>query len=169
MTWKKPPPAQLLPMIGGPAAIGLCLGLDAGLASAASGAFLLPLIVLGVALFTLPTLYITSTATKLIPELGLLLNASLQSLREAGLVMLGLIPTLLLLIESSPSVTLSQGFGMLCIAAAMLLGLRSFLSHLLDELGGSKQQREHFQMLFMAWSVVSLGIGYHFFDRITQL
>ena len=157
-TTHRPPVSLDLALgFGGPAALGLTMGLTGVSASVLLSAVALPGAVLGTTLLMLPALYIGSALAGADTHARQMVRDALGALREAGIGCLGLTPALLFLCATSSGSAgqLAVAFGLL---VAAMLGLRGFYVRLFDELelGLAKGKAV---LIFAAWALVALGIG----------
>jgi hypothetical protein len=109
---------------------GLALGVRFGLGAMASHAVGVPMTLAGVALLTVPALYIGWAHFGVDLDPRVFVRATARGTATAGLVLAGLAPALLLLavtFESSSSVAF---FGAVGLAAGFALGMRAFFAEI---------------------------------------
>lgn len=162
---------QLSLIIFGPAIAGAALGLRSGLPAAADHALRLPVILAGVATLMVPALYIGAALFGVAPRGQLVVSGARSALSSSGGVLLGLAPSLAFLAASAEDGrTISVLLGVAAVGAAALLGLRTLFRELFTEPSAAQSpgaplepalvvSRRRSIPLFVAWSLVSLGIG----------
>lgn len=149
-----------LPILLGPAITGLILGLSEGPEIAALRALLLTLVILGCALMMLPPLYIATSLTQEAPPLHDFIRSGHLTLSHTGRLMLGLSPALLFLVSTTTSPTAVLVLGHLTVALTLVLALKSLFHTLFPE------PSETLPGIFIAWSLLTLGIGEHLFLQL---
>ena len=149
-------------LLAGPAAVGFCLGLRAGIVPALTFALVLPAVLVGVTLITTPALYIGAAFAGLAPPAKQVVPAVGCGLRDTGLSLLGLAPALLFLTSTSndPTTVSLVGKGVLLFATG--LGLFQLYRHIF----GSAAAPARTLPLFAVWGIACLGIGGHLIARI---
>lgn len=140
--------------LGGPACLGACLGLRFGLESAGVVALALPGILAGVTALTAPALYIGAAYLGVAPAPGVVLESLARGLRDAGLVLLGLTPTLALLTATATSTATVVAVGYAVVLLAVILGLRLLYRRLFADAPAGLALT-----LYATWSLVAMGIG----------
>lgn len=158
LTHPTPPLALDLALaLGGPASLGLTLGLTGISQSVLASALLVPAAIFGTTALMLPALYIGSALAGTGVTARQMGRDTLGALREAGLGCLGLAPAMLFLAATSAS-----GGGALAVslalAVAVMLGFRGLYARLFAplELGPAKAKGA---LVFAAWALVAFGIG----------
>lgn len=143
--------------MGGPAALGLTLGLTGAAHGWLHPTWTLPAAMLGTTLLMLPALYIGGALAGADATARRVARDTLGALREAGLGCLGLAPAMLFLCATS-----GEGGGQLAVglslALAALLGLRGLYTRLYARLGSGAAKAKA-TLVFAAWTLVALGIG----------
>ena len=146
---------SLLLALGGPAAVGLCLGLHEGAGHLLWLTLSLPAILVGTASLMAPSLYVAAAVGGMAPTSRDVADAVGDGVTGAGAAMAGLAPALAYLIATATSPWTTLVTGHLAVLAAMLLALRRLF-------GGSEHPLRALS-LFGAWSFVALGIGWRLF------
>lgn len=147
--------------LGGPALLGLALGMPFGLRALLVEAGLMVAIVVGLTVLMLPALYIATTLMGTAPSAQRMGAASIAALRSGGTLLLGLTPASLFLIATSQTALVVWVLGFLVLGASQLTALRWLYS---DLLSGSAR-RTRVMPVFVVWSLVSMGLGAHLFAR----
>lgn len=152
-------PSAMVMALTGPFLMGAVLGLRSGLNHMLSEGLLLPAIIFGVTVVMAPALYIGMSLIGAGPPAENVLQAFAHALRSCGLVLAGFAPATAFLLATAKGIWAVWVFGFVAVAAAALLGVRRLFHELRDE---------HTSMLrkvplYVAWALVSLGLGVHFF------
>lgn len=145
----------------GPLAVGASLGLRFGVQSAATLGLALPAILAGVTALTAPALYIGAAFTGVAPPPREVLVALGEGLADAGTVLLGLTPTLLLLTATATQTLTVAIVGYAVVLLGVGLALRQLYRRLFEDTRGPWAP-----VLYIAWSVVGLGIGAHLLAQV---
>src|SRR5437868_10366954 len=111
--------------VGGPVVIGAIVGLPGAPAGLLRGAVTIPLVLFGVALSTLPALYIGCSMAGVAPPAREVAGAALRGGRNAGIAFLGLALPLAFLIGSSHGKFVAPVLGMIVLAAGAFAALRA--------------------------------------------
>ncbi len=143
--------------LGGPATLGLTLGLTGVSANLVAPALIVPAAIVGTTALMLPALYIGSALAGTDVTAREMGKGTLGALREAGLGCVGLAPAILFLgaTSSSGGGALAVGFA---LALAVALGFRGLYSRLFGplEVGPAKAKAV---LVFAGWTLVAFGIG----------
>jgi hypothetical protein len=152
-----PPLVTAALILGGPAVLGACVGMRAGLSSLLGYTLSLPALVLGVGAVMLPALYILAAFVGVAPSAKRVLRVASETLADLGRLLLGFVPALGFLTLSSQDPANAPVLGLLALGAATLLGLRALYLRLF----AAKRRGLLSLALYLAWSSVCLGIGWH--------
>jgi hypothetical protein len=139
---------------------GACLGARLGAEAALALGLTLPAALVGVAGLTAPALYIGAAFAGVAPAPRALLGHLHRGLGDAGRVMAGLAPVLVLLTATAASTATVRLLGLLVVFAAVVLGLRVTWPRLFGDAPAAGRAAA----VFTAWSLVALGIGFHVLD-----
>lgn len=145
--------------LAGPMVMGAVLGLPSGVARMLTESLLLPAVVLGVAVLMAPALYIGLSLIGAAPPAAAVLSAFGAGLRACGILLAGLAPATAFLIVTANGTWAVWAFGSIVVAAGALLGLRRLFGELRDDSTSALRTAP----LYAVWSLVSLGLGVHFF------
>lgn len=146
--------APWLAALGGPTVVGASLAfLGSG---SAEDVLRVPAVMLGAAALMLPALYIGAALGGFAPSPSRLLQAALEALGAAGLLLLGLAPALAFLLATSTSALVRAQLAPATALLGALFGL-GVLSRALFT-GGVKAR-----LLFTLWAMVTLTIGARLF------
>lgn len=140
--------------LAGPAAAGAAAGFRSGALETVRLGAALPATVIGVAVLTLPALYVATTYVGASPSLDRLSSAALAALRDAGIALLGLAPALLFLAATS-DVDHARAWSGVAFAASAFVTVRA-LSRGVGLGAGSELSH---RAVFGAWALVSVAIG----------
>ena len=143
----------------GPLLMGAVLGLPAGAAGMLRQGWMLPAVVFGVAALMAPALYIGMSLVGVSPPAAEVAKAFAESLRACGTVLAGLAPATAFLLATADGDWAVWVFGIAAVASAALLGVR----RLFNELRTREASLLRSLPLYLAWALVSLGLGLHFF------
>jgi ABC-type transport system involved in cytochrome c biogenesis permease subunit len=146
-------------IIAGPALIGAALGLPEGVGTSAARAAVLPAIVVGVALLTLPALYIGAAFFGVAPRAQAVVRSASGALKDMGIVFFGLAAPLVFLVAASTESTTVRILGQLAVSLGVVLGFRALYVRLFD------RRSLRALTLFVCWAMVSFGIGAQLFVR----
>ena len=146
---------------GGSLAMGASLGLRFGLDSALTLGLALPAILAGVTALTAPALYIGAAFTGVAPPPREVLDSLANGLADAGTVLLGLTPTLLLLTATATSTATVAFVGYAVVLLGVALGLRQLYGRLFAGAGSAWAP-----LLYAGWCLVGLGIGGLLFSQV---
>lgn len=163
ITVDRPNLTALLAAAAGPAAIGAVLGMPRGGLAMASGAAILPGILLGVTLLMVPALYIATSLLGAAPPARETPRHLTRALGAMGIVLLGLAPPSAFLAATMGSAGTALALGALVTIGGTLIGLRRLFAGMFAE------QRAGVLAVFacVAWSLVALVIGGRlFFDAL---
>ena len=136
-------------LLGGSAAIGLSLGSYAGISGGLMGAIKLPMIMLAVTALTIPALYIGTAFLGMSMSMQHVGRATLSSLGDIGLCLLGTAPAVFLLTVTSHS----HLVGMLALLVAAFLGIRQLHARLFEGLN-----RVRVLPVFLPWAAIAAGL-----------
>lgn len=139
---------------------GACLGARLGAEAALALGLTLPAALVGVAGLTAPALYIGAAFAGVAPSPRALFRQLHRGLGDAGRVMAGLAPVLVLLTATAASTTTVRLLGLAVVFSAVVLGLRVTWPRLFGAAGAPGRAAA----VFAAWSLVALGIGFHILD-----
>ncbi len=145
--------------LAGPFVMGAVLGLPGGPSHVMREALLLPAVVYGVTALMAPALYIGMALIGSSPPASYVARAISRGLRACGLVLAGLAPAAAFLLATADGNWAVWVFGTAAVAAAALLGVR----RLFQELRHQEVRLGRALVLYTIWSLVSLGLGAHFF------
>ena len=152
---------SVLACLAGPAAVGAALGIPFGARGIWTESLILPAIACGVAILSLPALYIGMTLLHVAPPAPAVAKAGFEAMRSLGLALLGLAPACLFLLSTSRSTASAWLLGFAVLGFGSLAGLRTLFGTLREGSASSFPRL----CLFAAWSVVTLGLGAHFVAR----
>lgn len=157
---------DLLPLVAGPASLGLCVGLRHGLGAALVFAVAMPAIWLGVAALTVPALYVGAAVAGVAPPAVRVAPAVGAGLRDAGVALLGVAPAALFLVATSadPATVHAIACGVAGLGAG--LGLWRVARRMLGQV--SEEGVGRAVALGAGWAVVCVGIGGHLFAALLQ-
>ncbi len=146
--------------VGGPVMIGAILGLPHAPEGIGRGALVIPAILLGVGLATLPALYIGCSLAGVAPPARDVATAALRGARNGGVVFAGLALPLAFLIASASA---SGGgvvpvLGMMAISVGGFAALRAIWCDLFA-VDPSRRARQDAGAIFAVWAVLALAIG----------
>lgn len=159
----RPTLTTLLLAAGGPAAIGAVLGMPRGGLAMASGAAMLPAILLGVTSLMLPALYITTSLLGAAPPAGETPAMLGRALRATGTVLLGMAAPSAFLAATMGSASTALALGALVTMGGALVGLRSLFAGMFS----GRPVGALGVFVCVAWSLVALTIGGRlFFDTL---
>ena len=150
--------------LAGPALLGAALGMPFGLPRLLSEAALVTAIVVGLSVFMIPALYIAATLVGAAPSVDQVGASAASALRAGGTLLLGLAPATLFLIATSQTRLTVWILGFLVLAVSMIASLRILFSDLFT----TPAARLRALPVFLIWSIVSLGLGAHLFERTLQ-
>ncbi len=143
-----------LAALGSLAALGAIMGLRLDWISAGSLALQMPLNILMVVLMTAPALYIGAAFIGIAPPAAKMFLGMGSSLRDGGLLLLGLIPPLLFLNSTTVFPSTGMLLGVMTLAMVALLTLALLYRRLFQEGKGIRAL-----LFFGLWSMATLGIG----------
>ena len=146
---------QLLMMAAGPAVIGVCIGLRSG--SVLQSTLALPLTIIGVSMLMTPALYIGSAVIDAAPTLQETVSAMRHALGAMGLVFLGLAPALAFLVSSTSDIHTADLVAHGALAIGVFVGLRTLFARA----AWPAARRAQAGLLFVLWSLLTIGIGSH--------
>lgn len=151
--------------LGGPAMIGLCLGIQGEL----SGMFLLPiclpLLSMLIAALTLPGLYVGASMLESAPAAAVLLRRTWEAMSDGGVALLGLSPALLVLTSASSSTDESVVLTTCALGLGLGLALRSFWRRMLGQ--GAHMAR--LVVLLSVWSLIVTGISWQMYWHVLHI
>lgn len=150
---------RALAAVAGPAVAGAACGLCLGNGHTLRLAVSLPAIFVGLALLTGPALYIAAAFLDLAPEPGRLARGVARSVSDAGIVLLGLCPALLLLISTATATRSVLAFSVMVVALAAVLGLGLACLRVF----GGRGHLGRGLALSMVWALICMGIGARLF------
>lgn len=145
--------------LAGPFVMGAVLGLPGGPSQVMREGLLLPAVFYGVTALMAPALYIGMSLIGSSPPASYVANAMARGFRACGLVLAGLAPAAAFLLATADGDWAVWVFGTAAVAAAALLGVR----RLFQELRHEEVRLGRALALYTVWSLVSLGLGAHFF------
>ena len=147
--------------IGAPALVGACLGIPFGAAALAQTALALPAIFVGVGLLMTPALYIAAAFLGAAPSASEVAAAAGSTLKNAGVILLGLTPALAFLVATTnrPGTVLLLAHGVVGLTAVLALGML-FRRLFRRPDGAAACGKLRVSALFLAWSAVTLGLGW---------
>jgi hypothetical protein len=148
-------PRTALVAIGGPALIGLAIGMPSGARTLLAQAAVVPAIVLGISVFMIPALYIGTTLIGAAPPAVRVARSSAAALQGAGTLLLGLAPASLFLIATSQTHALAWVLGLLVLGAGALVFLRTLFLDAFE----TSAARLRALPVFLVWAAVCLGLG----------
>jgi len=148
-------PRTALVAIGGPALIGLAIGLPFGTRALLTQAAVAPAIVIGVSVFMVPALYIGTTLVGAAPPAQRVASSSASALHGAGMLLLGLAPAALFLIATSQTHAVAWVIGLIALGAGALIFLRTLFLELFE----TTAARMRGLPVFLLWSAICLGLG----------
>ncbi len=143
--------------VGGAAVVGACLGARLGPQASLALTLSVPAALIGVAGVTAPALYIGATFAGVAPAPSALFAALHQGLGDAGRMLVGLAPVLVLLTATATSTATVTGLGRLAMLVAVATALRLSWPRVFATTTNLRRAA----LLFGAWSIVALGIGHH--------
>lgn len=156
--------------MGGFALVGACLGLRTDLTASLILAAALPAIWIGVALLTTPALYIGAAFMGVNPDPRRTMAALKRGLADAGIVLAGLTPALLFLTATTTNRVLSMLIGLAVLAMGAMLAQGIVYPRLFPRQAGEPAYiRFRTRGLWLAWSLVGLGIGAYLVFRSFSL
>ncbi len=145
-------------ILGGPAAVGACMGMYYGAGALLEKALTLPAVLLGVTLLMIPALYIGAALLGVAPSARSVMRASLHALHDTGIIFLGLTPALAFLVATSSNSLTVYILGQLTAATGAILALRALYLRLFANRG--ERPSKLMVPVYLAWSMVCLGIGW---------
>ena len=148
--------------VGGPVVIGAIVGLPGAAEGILHGMTVIPLVLFGVALSTLPALYIGCSMAGVAPPARDVAGAALRGGRNAGVAFLGLALPLAFLIGSSHSGFVAPVLGMVVLGAGGFAALRAIWA---DLFAGNPSRRARWDaaVVFCAWAAIATAIGARLF------
>ena len=144
--------------VGGPVVIGAILGLPHAPEGIGRGALVIPAILLGVGLATLPALYIGCSLAGVAPPARDVATAALRAARNGGVVFAGLALPLAFLIASASGGGVVPVLGMMAISVGGFAALRAIWRDLFA-IDPSRRARQDAGAIFGVWAVLALAIG----------
>lgn len=150
-------------ILGGPAAVGICLGLQSELGVLLTLPWLLPATALLICVITLPGLYVGAAMLESAPPAPKMVEAALGALADGGIAMLGLCPALLVLTSTTSSVDegIALVTGVLGLGGA--LTLRSFWRRMLQEKGMWR-----LMALMGIWTLICTGLSWQLYWQVLR-
>lgn len=144
----------------GPIALGAVLGGQVSPWLALREAALVPAIVVGLTVATVPALYIATTATGSQLTAATLARAVLRGLEGLGVVLLGLVAPLAFMVATTLEPKLGVALGAAAIAVAAGLGMRRMRAAMItDDADASFLDA----ILFLVWAGVASVLGARLF------
>ncbi len=156
--------SQLALAVGGPAALGACVGLKADVAATLTMAAALPLVLVGVVAVTLPGLYVACSMLGAAPRASLVGRAALGAGRDVGVMMLGMAPATLFVAASLPGVDHATVICSVSVALCALVGARAFSGRLQEVMLDRRSL-----VVYPIWMLLSLGLGWQFYLMALRL
>lgn len=150
--------------LGGPMAMGACLGINTSLTGALVTSVSLPLAILLLGGLTLPGLYVGLALADENFSIRALANIGLKTLDAMGVMMLGLAPAALFLVATSGSVDESILLTTLAMALGVALGLRAFWRQFSTRFVSLKAL-----LPFGVWVITVMGLGWHIYLDILRM
>ena len=153
---------ELLWIIGGPLLVGACLGAPFELAVFLRTTIGVPAVYFGVALLMAPALYFAGAFLGVTPPVHQMVVAVRATLRELGILLVGLAPALLFLVVSAQRGTTVMVLGHVVLGLATLVVLVAFNRRLF----AGQPRRVVAFLFYMVWSALCIGIGWRAFLSI---
>lgn len=150
-------------IIGGPAAVGLCLGLQSELGVLLTLPWMLPAMGLLICVITLPGLYVGAAMLESAPAAPELLKAVAGALSDGGIALLGLCPALLVLTSTTSSV--DEGIALVTgvLGLGFVLTLRSFWRRIAHD-----KKMWRLQLVMAVWACICTGLSWQLYWQVLR-
>ena len=163
------PPKLSAWALGGPALIGLCLGLQLGPMPALSLTLMLPLTALFVGALTLPGLYVGASMLEAAPAAHEVAHAAWRSMADGGVALWGVCPALLVLTSATTSADERIALATAALGLGAALTLRAFWLRF-DAMGRAlKAHPWALRALLATWSLLCAGLSWQVYWRALRL
>lgn len=146
---------------GGPALLGIAIGLPMGLRSALSLSWQVPLVAAGTMVLMTPALYIAISLVQAAPPAIRVTQAVAKGLLAYGTLVAGVAPAIAFVGATSESAAPACVGGVLAAGGGALAGLRT----LRRGLDFAPEVRTRGFLVFSAWAGVALALGGHLLVR----
>lgn len=156
--------SQIALAVGGPLALGACVGLKADITATMTMALALPLVLAGAVVVTLPGLYVACSMLGVAPRASMVGRAALGAARDVGVLMLGMAPATLFVAASLPGIDHATVICSVSVVVCALIGARAF-THRLQEVMLDRRSL----VVYPIWMLLSLGLGWQFYVMALRL
>lgn len=150
-------------IIGGPAAVGLCLGLQSELGVLLTLPWLLPAMGLLICVITLPGLYVGAAMLESAPAAPEMLKAVAGALSDGGIALLGLCPALLVLTSTTSSVDEAIALVTGVLGLGFMLTLRSFWRRMAQD-----KKMWRLQLVMAVWACICTGLSWQLYWQVLR-